>query len=478
MENLGDEFLRSVSRLCGREFDQKKLNELSKKLSDSFKDNVPSDTFGYRQLNEILLLCNERIVSKNFFRFLASGPKNDYDTISFGDFNNRINDFRKLAMLRFGSFRFAFNHLCRKNDLVKEFGFWVRNSEEIIKHHKSRLDSIRDIDPIDENDLHLLGYLTNTRKNKERRKKVIEQGQRNFETYLSWDYIDVYVATSMREQWEYVDVNRMCNRIFNNRRLKAIKIRYFDPTQNFHENSIAKSLIEGLMLKRAKCTLYFAQESDTMGKDSEMATTLAQGKPVIAYVPEIKRTSRMSELKAMSINILLQKAELLEKEVKSDLVVEYKACRQKIVELFESANFDEHRFGSLLKDHKKEYQELMELLVYVEASFYDKRANKLKYQHPLRFQIDLETGVANGVLVTRNPETCAEVIYKVLTNNLEFDILQPGEKIDDDEIEPDLLNYRLVEKATGCAFRTVTKHELLTNSFWNLYLLGDEENDH
>jgi len=40
------------------------------------------------------------------------------------------------------------------------------------------------------------------------------------------------------------------------------------------------------MLKRAQCTLYFAQESTRYGKDSELASTLAQGKPVIAYVPE------------------------------------------------------------------------------------------------------------------------------------------------------------------------------------------------
>src|ERR1017187_8527142 len=46
-----------------------------------------------------------------------------------------------------------------------------------------------------------------------------------------------------------------------------------------------------LMLKRAQCTLYLAQESDTLGKDSELASTLAQGKPVIAYVPRIDQSN-------------------------------------------------------------------------------------------------------------------------------------------------------------------------------------------
>jgi hypothetical protein len=41
------------------------------------------------------------------------------------------------------------------------------------------------------------------------------------------------------------------------------------------------------MLRRAKCTTYLAQETDTLGKDSELASTLAQGKPVIAFVPSV-----------------------------------------------------------------------------------------------------------------------------------------------------------------------------------------------
>lgn len=32
------------------------------------------------------------------------------------------------------------------------------------------------------------------------------RGERNTDAYLTWDYMDVYVATSMRERWEYVSV--------------------------------------------------------------------------------------------------------------------------------------------------------------------------------------------------------------------------------------------------------------------------------
>ena len=42
------------------------------------------------------------------------------------------------------------------------------------------------------------------------------------------------------------------------------------------------------LLRRAQCTIYMVQEGDTLGKDSELAATLAQGKPVIAYIPRYK----------------------------------------------------------------------------------------------------------------------------------------------------------------------------------------------
>ena len=38
------------------------------------------------------------------------------------------------------------------------------------------------------------------------------------------------------------------------------------------------------MLRRASVTIYMTQDIDTLGKDSELAATLAQGNIVIAYV--------------------------------------------------------------------------------------------------------------------------------------------------------------------------------------------------
>src|SRR5207245_11176384 len=78
--------------------------------------------------------------------------------------------------------------------------------------------------------------------------------------------------------------------------LAGLKLRYFDPTHAYTDNRVNKGLVESLMLKRARCTIYSVQDTDTLGKDSELAATLAQGKPVIAYVPCIIVEDRIGQL--------------------------------------------------------------------------------------------------------------------------------------------------------------------------------------
>ena len=100
--------------------------------------------------------------------------------------------------------------------------------------------------------------------------------------------MDVYVATSMRKPIDFWNVHHFASKLFTSPLLKDLKLRWFDPTQAYCPNRLDKGLVEALMLKRARCTIYLAQESETLGKDSELATTLVQGKPVIAYVPSLK----------------------------------------------------------------------------------------------------------------------------------------------------------------------------------------------
>ncbi|MCI0457910.1 MAG: hypothetical protein L0Z62_13165 [Gemmataceae bacterium] len=44
--------------------------------------------------------------------------------------------------------------------------------------------------------------------------------------------------------------------------------------------------------------MYSVQDTDMLGKHSELAATLAQGKPVIAYVPTIHVAARLQALEA------------------------------------------------------------------------------------------------------------------------------------------------------------------------------------
>lgn len=100
------------------------------------------------------------------------------------------------------------------------------------------------------------------------------------------EMIDVYIATSMRDDKEYLEMYKFINEVFIDEKLDELKLRYFDPTLCYCESRIDKGIIECLLVRSSKVTIYCAQEGDTFGKDSELAATLAQGKPVIVYVPE------------------------------------------------------------------------------------------------------------------------------------------------------------------------------------------------
>lgn len=118
-------------------------------------------------------------------------------------------------------------------------------------------------------------------------------GLKNLEQYINiCADIDVYVATSMRDDRDYREMKAFIDQVFGvderagRRDIARLKLRYFDPTQAYCANKYDKGLIECLMIRCAKVTIYCAQRQDTMGKDSELAITLGQGKPVIVYVPE------------------------------------------------------------------------------------------------------------------------------------------------------------------------------------------------
>ena len=120
-----------------------------------------------------------------------------------------------------------------------------------------------------------------------RMEKTQQIALRNLSRYLAADHMDVYVATSMRTDADFVSVNNFVNTLFSHDRIRPLKLRYFNPTQSWIDDRVAKGLVEALMLKRASVTIYMAQKTDTFGKDSEASVALGQGKPVVVYVPKL-----------------------------------------------------------------------------------------------------------------------------------------------------------------------------------------------
>jgi hypothetical protein len=285
------------------------------------------------------------------------------------------------------------------------------------------------------------------------RKEIVGKGRRNQKAYLASDHMDVYVATSMRERHEFQIVNQVVREVFGDAALKDLRLRVFDPTQAYCEDRIDKGLAEALMLKRAACTLYLAQESDTLGKDSELASTLAQGKPVIAYIPRVLKEDEEDYAKRLL-------AMLAETSPGSD---EGQLLLGQLRAFSPALAWADTQVKQWVADPQSMGLEAARKRLGEEIrKQYDKRAETLKELHPLGIQVNLQTGVANGVLVARTTCECADLIRRILTRNLQFRI--------EEKTQAGNRYLLLREESTGSIFRVVTGDHFLTNAFWNFYL--------
>ena len=107
---------------------------------------------------------------------------------------------------------------------------------------------------------------------------------KNTKLYLSMIAdLDIYVATSMRKREDFRAMAEFCDNVFQDDKLKDLKLRYFDPTRSAAIGHEDKGLIECLMVKCAKVLVYNAGTSDSYGKDVEAAMALSRGKPVIFF---------------------------------------------------------------------------------------------------------------------------------------------------------------------------------------------------
>jgi len=118
--------------------------------------------------------------------------------------------------------------------------------------------------------------------------------------------------------------------------------------------------------------------------------------------------------------------------------------------------------GWLDTQNKVDIKEAMVLLVKTAQGHYAKRAEMLRESHPLGIQVNLDTGVANGVLVVRTVGDCAKLIRRIVTTTLEFSI--------DKKSIGDVEYHLLREDVSKSIFRVMTGDAMLSNSFWNFYL--------
>jgi len=501
-----------VRCLCGENHEPELLEEEKKLIAELMK-NAKTTDMNHSQFNELLLLLNQDTVGGDFFKYFFRKEK-----IALDDLKKGIINFCGFAMLCFGNFRHAYKLLAHKSgdEIKEELLPYSRETPELIREFQDRPSKMLEISKIKKDKTWLVGELSGNKLNKEAKllkqeiqkskkgksqfggdelfkygkriiqnetdeKEVQEIARENTDIYLTWDYMDIYFATSMRNEWEFEETFDFIQEVFADPNLKKLNLRYFDPTQSKCGNPRDKGLIEGLMLKRAKCTIYLAQESDTMGKDSELAATLAQKKPVIAYVPKHDPKEYSKKIYDYPLDffkkrfLILEAEEILTDPECTERLSKYDNMFLERIDDFLSRMDDHYSTQPFrlwiekeneFKKHK-DFQKICDILAIAECYNFDRRAILLRERHPLSLQVDLQSGVANGVLVVRNSKDCVELLHRILTNQLKFTI----NRIEyEDEVRKRKEGYSVLEEEISKShFRVVTHQTKLTNSFWNLF---------
>jgi hypothetical protein len=456
-----DDIIRFLIKLTGQPLSQNyQEQELKERLGNC--DPFNQGELGYSQFNELLLTLGYDRVTKDFFKWVFGDFGDEAAIASFENLEQGVDKFCQTAMLLYGHIKYAFKHLSQmeKSAIEKELQPITSLNES---HYTNRHEPLHTLHKIPSDKAYYLGYIIEKKLKKEldnnpdnselkEQKKEMEYyrqlGRKNHDAYLVSDHMDVYIATSMRERYEFLLVSHFVEKLFQHKSIKHLKLRYFDPTQAYCEDRIDKGLVEGLMIKRSRCTIYHVQESDTFGKDSELAATLAQGKPVIAYIPEIP------DFKTFKQDTLHQ----IKQSYPNQLV--HKGLLKRLQRYYPEGAWENQDIRDWIEDKSEpNVDKIVNLIHEKVTALYNKRAETLNNTHPLGLQVNLSTGVANGVLVVRSTEDCTRLLQSILLNKMEFYI---------EEIENKFTVLR--ERISKCIYRVATKDNFLVNSFWNFYL--------
>jgi hypothetical protein len=453
-----DDIIKVLIKLTGQPLSHNyQEQELKERLGNC--DPFNQGDLGYSQFNELLLTLGYDRVTKDFFKWVFG---DEAVIASFENLKQGVDKFCQTAMILYGHIKYAFKRLSQmeKSAIEKELQPITSLDES---HYTKRHEPLHTLHKIPSDKAYYLGYIIENKLKEELEKNPDNQefktqkeemecyrqlGRKNHDAYLVSDHMDVYVATSMRDPYDFRVVSNFVEKLFQHESLKHLKLRYFDPTQAYCEDRIDKGLVEGLMLKRSRCTIYHVQESDTFGKDSELAATLAQGKPVIAYIPEIP------EFEIFKQNTLNQ----IKQQGYSDQSV-HKGLLKRLQRYYPEGAWENQEIRDWVEEKSEpDVDKIVKRLHKKVTDLYDKRAETLKNTHPLGLQVNLSTGVANGVLVVRSTQDCAWLLQSILLNKMKFNI------------EEDEKFTVLRERISKCIYRVATRDNFLVNAFWNFYL--------
>ena len=95
------------------------------------------------------------------------------------------------------------------------------------------------------------------------------------------------------------------------------------------------------------------------------------------------------------------------------------------------------------------------VIIFADEEF---RSSFFRDVHPLSRLIDFDTGVAVGAMVATSEEQVIELLYRILTNTIEYELEQPRTEY-----------LVLKEKQTQSVVRLQTSDVLLRETFWNHY---------
>lgn len=459
----------AIEALSGVQLDNKLLGYDA--AIQRFASLATSTPVGFSQFNELLISLGVDAICADYFDFLVTGEIAQGVSVSaqvttLDELDSLAERAQKLSLLAFGNVKFGFRQFGQKPLLVRDWAtFLIPVSTD---RFEKRLPSAIPLEAISIDKRPMLGYISGDEIKKKAEKnpldeaaqhalvsrnEVIEVGKRNQSIYLAIHHLDIYVATSMRKKHEFHAVALFCKSLFESSKLSKLNLNYFDPTLAYAEDRIDKGLSEALMLKRAKLTIFLAQETDTLGKDSELAITLAQGKPVIAFVPQAD-DDFFNELEVSLV------AAYGQEQLVNQLLLQLQSLKSSLA-------WDDPDVKVWVQTHEDDRALLLDKIrtrFRVEATkFYNNRADMLKSIHPLGIQVKLDSGTATGVLVVRTINSCSELIEAILTNNLKFAV----ETISSAEKKTHLL---LRESISNSIFRVMTYDRSLEKAFWNFYL--------